>query len=342
MGRSTAGHSQVMSIDGWIGGADGSSLTGWPGERQDGVVTRAQALEAGVTDRVIGGRLRRGHWQRLYPGVYAAFSGPPGRGSNFWAAVLFAGPDAALSYQTAAELWGLTSASSGAVHVTVPSGSHEVPVPGLIRHYSRRIAAARHPALSPPRTRAEETALDLAAVSDSAEDAIGWVLRAVASRRTTAGRIVQAMEQRRRMRWRAELSLALEPANAGVHSLLEFRYLAWVERPHGLPVGTRQRLIVRGLRRQYSDVEYERFATIVELDGRTVHSGSNRDFDVRRDNANTADGRVTLRYGWSEVSFRRCEVAAQVGQTLSRRGWPGPLRRCGSTCRLPSGLSRSA
>ena len=312
------------------------------GQNQNGIVTRGQLLGSGVSEKVIERQLRQGHWQRLYPGVYATFSGSVDPAALLWAAILRAGPDAALSYQTAAWLWELAPEPTGVIHVTVPSDSPVILPSGVKRHYSSRIAQACHPALSPPRTRVEETALDMAAASGSADDAVAWVLRAIASRRTTAGRIIRAMEQRRRMRWRAELSLALEPANAGAHSLLEFRYVARVERPHGLPAGARQRLIVRGLRHQYSDVEYERYATIVELDGRIAHSGPNRDLDIRRDNANTADGRVTLRYGWSEVSHRSCEVAAQIGQTLSRRGWPGPLRRCGSTCRLPSRLSRSA
>jgi hypothetical protein len=45
-------------------------------------------------------------WRRLHPGVYAAFSGQPGRDPVLWAAVLRAGPRAILSHETAAELHG--------------------------------------------------------------------------------------------------------------------------------------------------------------------------------------------------------------------------------------------
>jgi hypothetical protein len=120
-----------------------------------------------------------------------------------------------------------------------------------------------------------------------------------------------------------------------MHSILEYRFVNRVERPHGLPAGTRQRLARRGRRTQYSDVAYEEYATLVELDGRAAHPESSRDLDTRRDNANAADGWITLRYGWIEVSGHSCEVAAQLALTLRRRGWPGTLRRCSATCRIP-------
>jgi hypothetical protein len=190
--------------------------------------------------------------------------------------------------------------------------------------------------LDPPRTRLEETVLDLAAAAVSADDAVGWVLRACGSRRTTPDRLAAALTQRGRMRWRREVREALDPAHAGVHSLLEYRYLRYVEHAHGLPTGTRQRLIVRGGRRQYADVDYEGYATIVELDGRAAHPESSRQLDARRDNANAADGRVTLRYGWADVSEHACEVAAQVAAALRQRGWRGRLRPCGPGCRADS------
>ena len=307
----------------------------WPADLQNGVLTRSQALSAGITDKVIATNLKRGRWQRLYPGVYATFSGVPDADCLLWAAVLRAGPHAVLSHQTAARLWGISGPATAAIHVTVPRGSPMTPAPGLIVHYSQRVTQARHPTATPPRTTVEETALDLASAAGAAEDAVAWILRFIASRRTTADHLAVALRRRRRMRWRAEVSYAVDPANSGVHSILEYRFVNRVERPHGLPAGTRQRLARRGRRTQYSDVAYEEYATLVELDGRAAHPESSRDLDTRRDNANVADGWVTLRYGWIEVSEQSCEIAAQLALTLHRRGWPGSLRRCSATCRIP-------
>jgi len=195
-------------------------------------------------------------------------------------------------------------------------------------HYSRRVGEARHPALLPPRTRIEETVLDLAAAAGSLDSALSWMLRACAGRRTTPGKIGAAMLLRSRMRWRTELSEVLGLAADGVHSLLEFRYVNRVERPHGLPPGRRQRVVRRAGRRQYQDVDYEPYELVVELDGQAAHPEGLRWNDIRRDNANAAEGQLTLRYGWADVTERSCAVAAEVGATLARRGWAGALRRC--------------
>ena len=176
--------------------------------------------------------------------------------------------------------------------------------------------------------------LDLAGAAGSLDDALGWVLRACGSRRTTPGRLAAALALRVRVRWRAELSAALGLAADGVHSLLEFRYVSRVERPHGLPAGHRQHLVVRAGQRQYQDVTYREYGLVVELDGQAAHPAGSRWRDVRRDNASTAVGQGTLRYGWADVTGRPCFVAGQVAGALAARGWTGAPRRCGRSCGL--------
>jgi hypothetical protein len=250
-----------------------------------------------------------------------------------WAAVLRAGPEAVLSHQTAAELHGIGH-QVAVIHVTVPPGRQVTSARGLAVHRCARIDQARHPVQLPPRTRIEETVLDLAGAAGSLDDALGWVLRACGSRRTTPGRLAAALALRARVRWRAELSAALGLAAGGVHSLLEFRYVTRVERPHGLPAGLRQHLVVRAGQRQYQDVTYREYGLVVELDGQAAHPAGSRWRDVRRDNASTAVGQGTLRYGWADVTGRPCFVAGQVAGALAARGWTGAPRRCGRSCGL--------
>jgi putative AbiEi antitoxin of type IV toxin-antitoxin system len=300
---------------------------------QDGVLSRAQALQAGLTDKYLVAALRSGRWQRLHTGVYATFSGPPARGAQLWAAVLRAGPEAVLSHQTAAELHGIGN-QVAVIHVTVPPGRQVTSARGLAVHRCARIDRARHPVQLPPRTRIEETVLDLAGAAGSLDDALGWVLRACGSRRTTPGRLAAALALRGRVRWRAELSATLGLAADGVQSLLEFRYVTRVERPHGLPAAHRQHLVVRAGQRQYQDVTYREYGLVVELDGQAAHPAGSRWRDVRRDNASTAVGQGTLRYGWADVTGRPCFVAGQVADALAARGWTGVPRRCGRSCGL--------
>ena len=93
--------------------------------------------------------------------------------------------------------------------------------------------------------------------------------------------------------------------------------------------------MVRGGRSEYRDVLYREYLVAVETDGRLAHPAEGQWRDVRRDNAAAADGIITLRYGWSDVISRSCAVAAEVGAVLVRRGWPGPVRRCGPGWALP-------
>src|SRR5437868_5460020 len=83
---------------------------------QFGVVSRPQALRAGLTVGMIKFRVSSGRWRQVYPGVYTTFNGSSGHGARLWAAVLSAGPGAVLSHETAAELQQLTDKRDCLVH----------------------------------------------------------------------------------------------------------------------------------------------------------------------------------------------------------------------------------
>lgn len=129
---------------------------------QAGVITRRQALAGGLSVGAVRARLAAGRWRRIGHGLLATFSGPLPRPAVRWAAVLACGRDAVLSHRTAAELAGLVDTAEPVVHVTVPLTRRVRPRPGIVLHRSARAGTARHPALAPPRTRIEETVLDLA------------------------------------------------------------------------------------------------------------------------------------------------------------------------------------
>jgi hypothetical protein len=298
---------------------------------QEGVLTSGQAVGGGLTRAMIRSRLEQGRWQRLQTGVYAVFSGPPGRLAVLWGAVLRAGPGAMLSYQTAAELTGLTDRPSTLIHITVPGDRYVERIPGLVLRRSSRAAQARHPVLTPPRTRLEETVLDLAGTAATLDDAVGWVTRALGRRLTTQAQLIAAMEMRAKLRWRRQLTQGLTAEWGGVHSSLEYRYLRDVERPHGLPPGLRQARARQGHGTIYRDVLYDEYAVAVELDGRVAHPGDQRWPDIQRDNAAAADGIVTLRYGWFDVTENPCQVAAQVTRVLRQRGFTR-ARGCSPAC----------
>jgi very-short-patch-repair endonuclease len=319
-------------------------------DRQHGVLTREQAMTAGLSRRLIASRIESGRWQRLHRGVFATFSGPVPREAQLWGAVLRAGEYAVISHHTAAELWRLTDAAPGPIHLTVPRKAASAVIPGLALHFSARVAEARHPARLPPQTKLEETVLDLAELERTAEDAVAWPIRACQRRLTTPDRIIAALEERSRVRWRRDVTDAIPDIRAGVHSPLELRYARDVERRHGLPRGERQVRVVRGVTRQYIDVLYPDHGVVVELDGILAHSADGTGRDRRRDNANTLHGYQTLRYGWVPVAYHACATALEVFSLLQRNALTGPFRSCGLTCvtmtpaaaRQPKSLAQSA
>jgi hypothetical protein len=215
---------------------------------QAGVLTRRQAREGGLSNEAIEARLESGRWQRIHSGVVATFSGPVNRAAHLWAAVLAAGPGAVLSHETAAELAGLIAEPARAVHISVPLARRVRARPGIVVH--RSTYAQPHPALRPPRTRLDDTVIDLTQTSQSLDSAASWLMRAVTTRLTTAARLLEVIGMRRRIRWRRELVGVLADVAEGCHSMLELHYLRKVERAHGLPRGRRQHR--RG--RWYDDV----------------------------------------------------------------------------------------
>ncbi|WP_420313566.1 hypothetical protein [Actinopolymorpha alba] len=78
-------------------------------------------MTSGLSDEFLEAQLRAGRWQRVHRGIYVAHRGPLSRKTAVWAAILYAGPGAAASHHTAAELWGIAPELDVTIHVAVPS-----------------------------------------------------------------------------------------------------------------------------------------------------------------------------------------------------------------------------
>jgi hypothetical protein len=307
-------------------------------KEQDGVITVGQAASGGMPAKAVRAQVRAGRWQVIQRGVYAAFTGELPRRTELWAVVLRVGPeDAVLSHQSAAELWGLVNRPSPIIYVTVPhecTPERHGQIPGVVIHRSRSLPLTRHPALTPPRTRVEETVLDLIDCARNFDEAYDWICRAIGRRRTTAERIRMALEARPRIRWRQDVELALGYARGGALSVLEFRYARGVERTHGLPTATRQVRVRHETGNRYLDNLYERYRACVEIDGTAAHPEDEQWRDKSRDRWNAVHERVdTIRIGVPDLvdQERMCRTAADVAKWLSGRG-PRVGRPCGPGC----------
>jgi hypothetical protein len=221
----------------------GGELWGELAENQGGVVARRQLLELGLTARQSRRLLDSGHWRPAHPGVYFTFTGPANEEARIWAAVLYAGSDAAAGGRTALWLAGAASVLADPVEVCVPHPRQVHPVPGVRIRRCRGLGDALHPAACPPRVRVEEAVLDVAEQADLADQVLDPVLRVIQRRLTTAERIREPLRRRPRHRWRHLITEVLHEAEDGVASPLELRYARDVERAHGLPTGRRNQVL---------------------------------------------------------------------------------------------------
>ena len=118
--------------------------------RQHGVIARAQALECGMTARMVRYRTRgAGSWRMLLPGVYLTHTGQPADEQREIAALLYAGPLGVLTGAAALRRHGLSAgrsatggpaaAASGMIDVLVPLTTQRADVSFARLHRTARL-----------------------------------------------------------------------------------------------------------------------------------------------------------------------------------------------------------
>jgi very-short-patch-repair endonuclease len=277
------------------------------------VVTRAQLLERGLTEKAIAHRLRVGRLHRLWRGVYAV--GRPEVSQRGWwmAAVLSCGPRALLSHRSAAALWGIVMGST--------EKEIEVVVPGELRRRRQGIRLRRRADLSPehrrevagiPVTDPVSTLVDLASC------VVEWRVEKAINDADRLGLIgVEAL--------RAELpSLPPRPGMACLRRLLGCEALTDtglergfldIVRGAGLSMPTTQTW-VNGYR---VDFYWPDLELIVETDGWRHHrTPAEQTTDRRRDQAHAKAGMTTLRFAERQVRHEPRQVRTILSAVMRR------------------------
>lgn len=303
---------------------------------QDGVISRAQLVDAGCAPHDIERLIRRRELFVAVPGVYVAHNGPRTWQQRAWVAVLACWP-AALSGRSALRAHngpGLRGFDEGVpIEVAVDVFRTVRDKPDVRVRRMAGLSARTRWNTSPPRVRVEEAVLDVVRTLPTEWDVIEACAAAVRSRSTTADRLAAALRARPRFPRRRWLGRVLADVGAGTASVLEHGYLHRVERAHGLPAADRQRPDRVAGGRVYRDAPYPAYDLTVELDGRLDHTAlPDRDRDLGRDLETAASGERTVRLGWGQVYDRPCRTAAAVARLLRRGGWRGAARRCSPTC----------
>jgi hypothetical protein len=300
---------------------------------QSGVISRRQALAIpGESEASIRRRLRRREWVLIHPGVYVDHTGPVTWQQRAWAGVLAVAP-AALCHESAlraADGPGRRGYDDdGPVHVAIDHRRTVTAPEGVVVDRMRNFKKRTQLNSSPPRVRIEHAVLSCAAQAAQDRDAISVLSDAVRSRRTTAARLLEALDSHRRIARRTLLAGVLTDAANGTHSVLEFEYLRRIERAHGLPRPMRQSRERSGDTSIYRDAEYPDYGIVIELDGRLGHtSAAERDSDFERDLDTALTQRTTIRIGWIQVIERSCPTARKMADLLRQKGWQGVMCKC--------------
>ncbi len=287
--------------------------------RQHGVVARRQLLDLGLNAQAIQHRIERGRLHRLARGVYAVGRPELSARGRWMAAVLGCGSGAALSYGSAAALWGVDRERMHAVEVSIPIASprrHE----GVLVYRRPNLHQAEVVVRNGiPVTSVVRTLVDIASRLD----------RAALDRAVNAADRLELIDPQAL----AE-SLAQHPGKRGVGVLrdlldrrtfrltdseLERRFLRLVQEL-GIPMPLTQRRL-NGFR---VDFLWPDLKLVVETDGLRYHrTPAQQAKDRQRDQAHLAAGFTPLRFTHAQVRFEAGYVRFTLLAVVNR------LRRLG-------------
>lgn len=278
---------------------------------QDGVITLAQARNAGLSERAVQYRVRTGRWRRCAVGVYFVDDRPFTDAARVRAAVWGHGPLAAASGLTAAWWQSLTQFAPNKHEVTVPRDSHGRP------HVGTRVRRRDlHPA-------------DVIEVRGVRVTAVPLTVVEAAVRRRDGAKLLDSALQRHvdlESLWRTHLRnkgrtgapgarRLLQAASDGARSEAERRILALL-RGAGI-TGWKANYPVGGYR---VDVGFPSAKVAIEVDGFAFHSGAQEfQIDRRRQNAIVLRNWQVLRFTWLDLVEYPEKVIATIRAAIAAR-----------------------
>lgn len=288
----------------------------------DGVITLAQAVEAGLSRQAVYRRVRSGRWLRCSRGVYFADDRPFTDAARTRAAVWSLGSEATASGLAAAWWLGVTKYAPETIEVTVPKVSNF-----RRRHAVRIRRRDLDPADIVERRGLRVTALALTVVEAAARRGGGAKLMDSALQRHTELRDL----------WRAHLR------NKGRHGSPAARRLL-IAAADGARSAA-ERLLIRLLReaqitgwkanyrlgRHVIDVAFPAHKLAIETDGWAFHSDQ-EDFqhDRVRQNEIALMGWQVLRFTWLDLTEHPQRVIAEIRFAIECRSGASASFRTGA------------
>ena len=272
---------------------------------QLGLLTRADVLRRGGTDKYIRKRLERRHWQEAHPGVYLTGSAPAAWLQRALAACLACGPNTVLSHRAAAALHWLDGSNEAVVELTSVQTACPRPRGAVLHRTLRWDPVDRTVKRKVPVTAVNRTLIDYGAVvppilvERAVEDAFR---RGVTSEGALRRRLAQIGGRGCRGSGVLQKVLDLRPEGRPARSGFEVMLLD-VIREYGLPMPKRSYPVrVDGIIVAEIDLAYPDRLGALEAMGAKWHSTARQ---RRRDE----ERREFLRsLGWTIIEFGYDEV----------------------------------
>jgi uncharacterized protein DUF559 len=288
----------------------------------DGVARRAELLTA-VPQHVLDHAVRAGQLVRAFPCVYADPARLAEPRVRMRAALMYAGPDAALSHLTALGVWRLPGADlDGPIHVLVPWPRRLRGTGGIVLHRRPRFVAGAPEVVVRDGLRISRVERCIVDSWPLVPRDVGRaaVIGAVNDRRTTPSRVLEAIGTNINLPGRGELLRLVNLLDRGCRSELElWGYQRIFTGPDMPPVEWNVRVALQNRTIQLD--AYCRAARVnFELDGAKWHtSAADRERDARRDAALAAMGIMVVRFTHDQLVNHPAQVRAQIRAIVAAR-----------------------
>ena len=283
-------------------------------ERHHGVVSRAQLLRAGVSPKVIDGRLARGQLRSLHRGVFQVGPIRATRALEM-AAHLACGASSVLSHRSAAVLWQLLPPLEPLQPVEILVRARERRRPGIVVRRTRSLRNDEVTKLDGiPITTAVRTIIDMAA-SVSGRELEQSLAQALARRLTSRAQVERRIIGANGRRGTARLRALLHGEAALSRSEAEERLLRLIRKAQ-LPEPATN-VHIAGFE---VDFLWRDARLVVEVDGYAFHADVTAfEKDRQRDFALTSTGLRVVRVTWKQLVQEPEVVLARLAQSLVQR-----------------------